>query len=339
MFTYFILVLTISCNYLSPPFLDGDMGFYTTSASFYKQGKIQLSLLGSYGTKKDMNGGKKESHNQINLNASYSIFRYVELGTGINYFNMGQDNFKELFLKTKIPFLSSGRIKSSIAPYITFTEGEKPCFTANIDIETIPFTRKSLPSFLIGQSVNIGRKKSGNILEFSSLLSLETGRFQPFIEFYTEFSERISSSFMANTRFCSGLGLNIGNLVLRGGVEIPLEDYTKRNFDYRFTGGINYLFDTKRKPKGKLNITILDEENEMAIPATIMIKGKEVERIIECQTGICIIEDLPFGFYTIEIENPEYQRIKRPLFIKEKSVNKPYKLTKKDKKKGGDSSE
>ena len=144
---------------------------------------------------------------------------------------------------------------------------------------------------------------------------------------------------MQNTRFCTGLGFTIGNLGFKTGVEIPLEDYSKKDFDFRLTGEINYLLNTKRKPRSKLNITVLDKENGKVIPATIMIKGREVEKILECKNGRCTIEDLSPGIYTIEIESPEYKRIKLPVFIKDKSLDKTYKLTKKDKKKGGDSSQ
>ena len=339
MVCFLMVVLTISYNTPSPVFLDGDLGFYTSSSSFKKTGQLQLTLRESYGTKGEKGEEEKKSQNQTNLNIGYTVFHLVELGAGINYSSMGGDNYRGLLLKTKIPFLSISRMKSSISPCFTFAQGEKSYFTTNFDIEIIPFTRKNLPSFLLGQSVNIGKKSGETILQYSSLLTLHTGSFKPFVEFYTDFSKHISRSYMQNTRFCTGLGFTIGNLGFKTGVEIPLEDYSKKDFDFRLTGEINYLLNTKRKPRSKLNITVLDKENGKVIPATIMIKGKDVEKILDCKNGKCTIEDLSPGIYTIEIENPEYKRIKFPVFIKDKSLDKTYKLTKKDKKKGGDSSQ
>jgi len=326
MFCYILLFLTVPFNFSFPTFLDGKCGFYTTTPSFDRTGQVRLILDESYGTKQGKFGEENVTHNETNLCLGYTPFSYLTLITGINYFSMEREHQNSFLAKVKIPFLSLSIIKSSISPIITFVE-EKTYFMGNIDFEITPFKRKNLPPFVFGNSMNIGRRNSENFLQYSSLLTLDIEHIQPFIEFYTDFC----NSSLENTRFCSGLCFTIGNFALKPGIEFQLNDYPERDFDYRITGGINYLFDTRRKPVVELHITVMDSENETPIPATIEIKGKEVEEILDCKTGECVFENLTPGIYTIGIENPDYKKFIKPFSIKDKSIEKTYKLIKKEK--------
>ena len=328
--------MTTSYNYSPTVFLDGDLGLYTSSATFRKTGQLKLIFRESYGRKIDKENKTESGQNQVDINLEYTPFTFIEFEAAISYFKMEENNYKGLITKTKIPFLAIGIMKSSISPSFTFSQGDKPYSTLNFDMEVVPFKANNLPPFILGQSANIGKIHGEYILQYSLVLSLLTKNFQPFAEFYTEFGNNISS--MTNSRFSSGLGFNLGSLGLRAGFEIPIEDYTKRDFDYRITGELNLLVDTKRKPKGRLNLTIVDKETESSITATIIIKWKDAERILECKDGKCTIGNLSYGIYTIEISNPEFKLLKFPVSINRKSLDRTYKLIKKEEDKAGESS-
>ena len=323
-----LTLVSISINLASPVFLDGDSGYYTSSASFNKVKQMRICFRESYGIKGEKEDEKRQTQNQLNFYINYTLFRFVEIGSGINYFSMEGTEFTGGFLKAKFPVLTMQKIKLSLAPCFTFAKEEKSYLSGDFNIDIIPFTKENLPSFLFGESVNVGRKNGTNILQSSSLILLNTSHFQPFIEFYTEFFGDISTSAMYNTRLCSGLGFKVGFIGFRAGVEIPLSDYTKRDSDIRFTGEINFLLDTKIKPAGKLVINVLDMETQVPVSATIKISGKDEEKIFESIDGKFIIENLSFGIYTIEIINPEYKRLKAPVFIKKKLIEKTYKIKK-----------
>jgi hypothetical protein len=336
MLLYILLILTTSYNYSPTVFLDGDLGLHTSNATFRNSGQFKLIFRESYGRKKDKENMSESSQKQVDINFEYTPFTFVEFETAISYLKMEENNYKGLIMKTKIPFLSIGAMKSSISPCFTFSQGDKPYSTLNFDIEVVPFKAKNLPSFIFGQSANIGKIHGEYILQYSLVLSLLSKNFQPFTEFYTELNNNISS--MKNSRFSSGLGFRLGNLGLKAGFEIPIEDYTKRNFDYRLTGELSLLVDTKRKPKGSLNLTVVDKETESYITATIIIKGKDIEKILECNYGKCTIGNLSYGIYTIEISNPEFRLLKFPVSINRNSLDRTCKLIKKEKEKGGESS-
>ena len=108
-----------------------------------------------------------------------------------------------------------------------------------------------------------------------------------------------------------------------------------RDFDYRFTGEINFLYNLHKKPSGSLRITIIDRETGEPIVATVILKGKEVDKVCESSEGPCRIDEISFGIYTIEISSPEYKMLKAPISINKKIIEKTYKLSKKETEKGG----
>ncbi len=328
MISQFIVSLLISLTTAQPPFLSGDSGFFTSTASFRKTGAADIILRETFGRQSLKEYDSIVQQNQVMVNARYGLCSYIEAGTGLSFFTRDGENQQGLFIKAKVPFLSMGRMISSLSPFIVFAKTEKPSVAAALDIDIVPFKNENLPAFLIGQSLKAGRKSGLNLLDYSILLSLQSKAFQPFLEFYTELHDGFDRSSMYNTRICSGLGTTFGIWRLRAAIEIPLDEYEKRNFDYRITGEISISFSTKRNPLGYITITVFDAKNEQPLAATVFVKGKEVQETHICIDGTCIVQDLPLGIYTLIIKHPEYKSIKLPLFVKEERISRIFKLQK-----------
>jgi hypothetical protein len=337
--TLFISLLLISTYSIHPVYLDGNRGFYTSSSSFNKPHHFQFILRESYGIKGERYGEDSKTHNQVSFNLAYTPIPFLELSSGLNYYTMEEEEYTGLFLRSKLPFLTIGKLKSSLSPMVVFAQHEKPKIRGNIDMEIHPFSHENLPQFLLGESIRFGRENGNTLVRSSSLLTLSSKRFSPFIEFTTTFYGGFSRDEMIDSRVSVGLGLVFGNMILKTGVELPIDEYSERDFDYRVTGEFNFLFNPVKKPHGSLRITIIDSESGEPLPATVMLKGKEVIKICESSDGTCRIDDILFGIYTIEISNPGYKMVRAPISINKKEVEKVYKLTKKESEKGGDISE
>lgn len=325
------LLLFFSNSFFNPPFIDGDTGFYSPAASFHKSGIVHFSLLESYGimkSKEQVNTSSSESHTQTNFNITYTPFSFVELGGGFNYYTVENENYFSGFMKPRIPFLTMEKTKISLAPVFIFIRNDKPQYGGNLNLEIIPFQNSNLPPFHSSNSFEIIKGTYGKKLIFSTMLSVESKRFQPFIEYYTELTELFEFSSSINSRFCSGIAYKLGIFGLKGGLEIATDEKAKQDFDYRFTGGVNLLWDTKKKPSVSVNILVTEAESGDTIEATVTLKGNNILKELKTEEGSCTFTGLASGLYTIEISSPEYKTIKAPLFIKEKSLNKNYKLKK-----------
>ncbi len=329
MFIATIFVLSTISYSLSPVFLDGEYGFYTSSSSLDEKGKLYLNLWESYGLLGDKSTEATNHQNQTELNLTYLPFSLLLLEAGSHYTSIDSDVVKGLYFRIGLPFLRWSRIKTSISAYAAFHDGAKPFFAPNLNIDVIPFKHSNFPPFIFNNSITFGKKDKGNVFQFSSLLTLTQNLFCPFIEFYTETNDINSRQNYYNSRFCSGFGIKRNNLGIRTGIEISLDEYIKKDFDYRITAAISYVFETKKQPMGHLNISVIDRETQIAIPSIIKVFGKDIEKTFQSESGKYLIQDLPLGIYTLVIESSGYTKIKVPIFIKAKVLEKTYKLKKK----------
>jgi hypothetical protein len=309
-----VLLFLFSGNFFNPPFLDGYTGFYTTKGSFDKRGIIRFSLY--------------QTQSQTNLNIVYTPFSFSEIGGALNYYTREKESNLSGFLKPRFPLLTMKKTKMSLAPIFIFFRDDKPQYGGNLNLEFIPFQNSNLPPFHFGNSFEVIKRNSGKKLIYSTLLSIQSKRFQPFIEYYTELTELFDFSSTVNSRFCSGIAFRLGVFGLKGGVEIALDEKVKRNFDYRFTGGVNLLWDTKKKPVVPLNILVKDAESGTPVQATVTLKRNNMIKKLKTEHGRCTFTDLSSGIYTLEISNPEYKSLKVPLFIREKPLTKTYTIKK-----------
>ncbi len=321
---------------LDPAFLSGDVGLYTTTAAFRKSGEVYLNIRESLGTLNDHDNNESSLHNQVCMNLQYAPLSRMVMGIGGTSYTLKDETFNGLYANIKFPLLTIGRLTSSVTPHILFSTAEKPVFGASVSIDLVPFATEQLPPLLFSHTFAMLRRDEFNEYQFSSLLTFHKGRFLPFLEFYTEYHDRINRKSTYNTRLCTGLGFLSKPLSVRAAVEIPLDEYTRRDFDFRFTGEFGILFNAKRRSKITLTIIVYDAVSDEKIDATIMVKGKEVEKILSCTAGSCTISGLVAGLYTIEIEHTGYKKMKAPLFIKDKSMERTFRLTKLSEEKGGE---
>jgi hypothetical protein len=332
-FAVFLFLLNSALN---PAYPRGDAGLYTQKASFKKPGQAFLNITGSIGNKHDTDLNESSIHNQIAANFQYAPFSRMLLGIGGTSYRMEGEAFNGAYAEFKLPLLTLGPITCSIAPAIFFSTNRKPASGGNILIDLLPFSKGELPPLLLSNSLSLLRHDGLNEYRVSSVLTFNDGRFLPFVEVYTEFHDRIEMQSTFNSRLSTGLGMRFPPLNVRAAVEIPLDDKDERDFDFRFSGELGVLFNVKRKPKVTLSIMVLDEASETPINATISVKGKEVENILECIDGRCQISGLLPGLYTIQIEHPGYKKLKSPLFLKDKPIERTYRLSKIEELKGGD---
>jgi len=330
-----IMILSTFSTSVSPIPMDGEKGTYASIATFPVKGMIGISLFESFGFTNIKETEVKTNGNQTTMNLYYSPFSHLMLALGLDYYH-SESSVKGLYLKMKMPFFNVKHLRSAFTPNGVFYENNKPAYGMNIDFDFIPFTKKTLPLFVFTNSVNFVRNNSINEIEFSSLLSLEQGLFHPFVEYYSLVSSLSGKFNSNNSRFSTGLSFQERNFGIKAGLEISLDEYSKKDFDYRITGAISYSFQTNKIPTGTLHIVVIDKQTEATLPSKITLSGKQIEKIFESESGKYTIENLPLGIYTILVESPEYREVKAPIFVKPKIIDRTYELQKKIIKKGGD---
>jgi hypothetical protein len=324
------------CSSLQPAFLDGDVGLYTTRALFGKPGELSLNIKQSIGTMRDRQSNETSLSNQICGNLHYAPLSRLAFNIGGSlYSTQDEERSSSFYANVKIPLLTFGRITSSLAPSLTFLSGEHTYLGANAYLDIIPFASEHLPPFLFSNSFSFLHGSAHDLYQLSSLLTFHNTLFTPFVEFYSEYHDRIDMESSYNSRMSTGLGLSHTPFFFRAGVEIPFVDLSKRDFDFRFTTEFGITFIARRTPRASVFISVADASNDEPLDATITITGKEVQEVLQCAAGQCVISDLVAGLYTIQIAHPGYKNIKAPLFVKDKTLEKVFKLIKIEEEKGG----
>ncbi len=321
---------------LEPAFLSGTAGLYTESASFFKPGALHLSFMESIGTLKDEESSDSWWHNQLSANIQYAPFSRLLMSMCGTSYTMREETERGVCSSMKLPLIKIGRFNSSIAPYAQFASSRKPAFGGKIYLDWIPFSAEQLPPLLFSNEFAVLRCDNANEYRIASVLSFHKGQFLPFIEFYTEFQDKLNWESSYNARAATGLSFSRNPLNLRVAVEIPLNEYEKRDFDFRFGGALGFSFDTKRRAEINISLFVLDAESNEKLNAQVTIKGKEFSETRTCIDGSCTISGLIAGIYTIEIVHPGYKKMRYPLFVKNVSIDREFKLTKSNEVKGGE---
>jgi hypothetical protein len=332
----FIALSLMLSGTLHPAFLSGDAGLYSQRAAFRKPGEVYLNITESMGTRKDIENGDSWFHHQLCANLQYAPFSRLILGMFGTSSAFREETYHGLCANVKFPLLTIGRFTSSIGPSLRFSTPQKPSFGGAIFIDLIPFSSEQLPPILISPSLCLLRTDGLNEFRSSAVLTFHKGTFLPFLEFYTEFHNRINWESSYNARLATGVAFSRKPFDLHAAVEIPLNEYEKRDFDFRFSVDFGITCIARRTSKASISLSVADASNDEFLDATITITGKEVQKVLQCTTGKCVISDLVAGLYTLQIEHPGYKNIKAPLFVKDKMLEKVFKLIKLEKEKGGD---
>jgi hypothetical protein len=332
----FIALSLMLSGTLHPAFLSGDAGLYSQRAAFRKPGEVYLNITESMGTRKDIENGDSWFHHQLCANLQYAPFSRLILGMFGTSSAFREETYHGLCANVKFPLLTIGRFTSSIGPSLRFSTPQKPSFGGAIFIDLIPFSSEQLPPILISPSLCLLRTDGLNEFRSSAVLTFHKGTFLPFLEFYTEFHSRINWESSYNARLATGVGFFRKPFILRAAVEIPMNEYEKRDFDFRFTGEFGMVFNVMRRSRATVTIMVYDAENNERLDATVTVRGKDVQQRLSCTDGVCVLSDLIAGLYTIEVEHPGYKKMKSPIFIKDKSIERSFSLAKLIEKKGGE---
>lgn len=336
MMLYTVSLLVVMGGIIDPPFSAGDAGFYTRRAAFDKPGEVAFNIMESIGTFQDHETDTSHMHHQISGNLCYALFSRMELATGATSSTLKGATSRGIYADVKLPLLTVGRVNTSIAPSLVFFSTKKPAFGGNLFIDLVPFSSEQLPPLLLSNSLSLLRRDGRSTYQLSSVLTFHEGRFLPFLEFYSGFDNDIRMASATNTRLSTGLGFILSPFRVRAGVEIPLNEPDERDFDFRFSGELGFHFNTMRRRQVTISIAVYDAANDEPLDAKITLKGKEVERALSCTDGTCTLSGLVAGLYTIEIEHPGYRKVKSPLFVKDRSFERTFKLMKPGTEKGGE---
>lgn len=321
---------------LDPAFMSGNTGLYTESAAFRKAGTLDITARGSIGTLKDSESSDSWLHNQLCADLQYAPFSRLLISVCGTSYSMREETYRGMCTSVKLPFLRIGRFSTSIAPYAQFASARTPAFGGTFYLDWIPFSAEQLPPLLLSNEFSLLRCEGTSEYRWGSVLSFHEGRFLPFLEFYTEYHSQLNWESSYNARVATGLSFLHEPFNLRVAVEIPLNEYNKRDFDFRITGELGITLDTQRRAEVTITITVCDDESNEKLNAQITIEGKEFSETLTCTDGTCVIAGFVAGIYTLEIEHAGYRKMKVPLFVKDVSMERTFRLTKSNELKGGE---